>query len=365
MARSDPKTSVTTSLKAALKLAGMVIERRNTTPVLNCIRLTAPGLIEATDLDMFLAVNVDDVEFGRSGVVIQHRPLAAAVNDTDGSLIVEENKDGRCVRVGDNPSARIAASKDDLPDQKAFDMVAEFELPVAELAVDLAHVSPAMSDCETRYYLQGIFCYTVDGQLRFAATDGHRLHRVARPLPSGATKLPDSIIPRKAIRLLAELIAAQPKVATVKVEVGTLKARFIVGAATLSTRLIDGTFPDYKRVIPNVSGGMKLAAQELIRPATLARSLMGKSSAVVIVRPKDGIVTAKSPEGFEMEARLDRELVGEPVEQIGFRHEYLVDALTPFLGRDVTLSAADAAAPCRIEVEGDERLLVVLMPMRV
>jgi DNA polymerase III sliding clamp (beta) subunit (PCNA family) len=119
-------------------------------------------------------------------------------------------------------------------------------------------------------------------------------------------------------------------------------------------------------VIPKTAkGGIRVSTGEIVRPAKSAMRLMGRENRAMRMRPKDGTIAAKSPEGVEIEARLDREIIGAPCEEIGFRHEYLVDAMTPFGTAKVTMSADDSAAPCLIEEEGNDRLLVVLMPMRV
>jgi DNA polymerase-3 subunit beta len=367
MARSDPPPTVTgLAIKDALKLTGMVVERRNTIPVLSCVRLKAPGLIEATDLDLHAAVVIDGYRLGlpADGILLQQRPLAVAVKDTDGSLTVGGDAKGRFVRVGENPAVRLTPCKDDLPEPAPFAPEVAFELPRADLAADLTDVAIGMSTEETRYYLNGILFHVVDGQLRIAATDGHRLHRAVRASP--VEQMPDGIVPRKAVHVLLAALALS-NAASVKVEIGALKARFTVGAVTLTTRLIDGVFPDYGRVIPQTAaGGMRLLAHEIVRPATLAARLLGKHSHACVIRPKDATIAAKGLEaGAEIHARLDRELIGEPPEEVGFRHEYLVDSLKPFVGRTVTMAMDGPAAPCRIECEADGRMLVVLMPMRV
>lgn len=367
MARSDPPPTVNgLAIKDALKLTAMIIERRNTIPVLSCVRLKAPGLVEATDLDLHLAVIIDADRLGlpADGILVQQRPLAVAIKDTDGSLAVGGNTEGRFVRIGENPAVRLTPCKDDLPEPTAFVPDVTFEMPRHDLAADLTDVALGMSTEETRYYLNGIFFHVVDGQLRMAATDGHRLHRAVRAAP--VEQIPDSIVPRKAVRVLQAALALSDAV-SVKVEIGELKARFTVGAMTLTTRLIDGVFPDYSRVIPeSAAGGMRLLAHEIVRPATLAARLLGKDHCAVVIRPKDGTIAAKGRDlGAEIHARLDRELVGEPPEEVGFRHEYLVDSLKPFAGRTVTMAIDSPSAPCRIECESDGHLLVVLMPMRV
>jgi DNA polymerase-3 subunit beta len=369
MAREDRKAvKAGLQFKDALKLAGSIIERRTTIPVLSCVQLTAPGRVRSTDLDLHLSVDFDGSRLGltKDAILVPQQELSAAVKDTDGSVAVELRKAVRYLRVGDSLVVRIRANPDDLPEPTAFDVGSAFSLSAAELADDLAAVSLAMSSEETRYYLMGIFFHIAELKLRLAATDGHRLHRVSRDLPVGLTEFKDAILPRKAVTALMAAIALQPATETVRCEFGDTRARFQIGAVTLTTRLIDGTFPDYTRVIPKTAkGGIRVSTGEIVRPAKSAMRLMGRENRAMRMRPKDGTIAAKSPEGVEIEARLDREIIGAPCEEIGFRHEYLVDAMTPFGTAKVTMSADDSAAPCLIEEEGNDRLLVVLMPMRV
>lgn len=368
MARSDPvKQTTKLSLARALKLAAMVVDRRTTIPVLSCVRLSAPGLIAATDLDLYVMVEIDGSELGltKKPVVVERHRLASAIKETDGSLAVCGGTTGPFIRVGDNPSVRLATNHDDLPEPSSFEIIASFALDACALADDLRAVSPAMSAEETRYYLMGMLWHVAEQKLRLAATDGHRLHLVTRPLPHGLSELPESIVPRKAIAVLAEMLSLQPGVETVECEFGATRARFTVGAVTLVTRTIDGTYPDYKRVIPeNAKGGMKISARELMRPAALVQRLLSGNSKPIVVRPKDGTASAKDPEGTEISARLERELIAEPPEQVGFNSQYVMEGLAPFAGKNVII-AMDEAGPNRVEVDGDDRLLVVLMPMRV
>ncbi len=370
MARSDPEAAVTAlELAQAMKLAGAVVERRSTVPVLSCVRLTAErsGVsVEATDLDIQITIRTAATLPGKmTAVVLSHRSLAEALKRTDGSLSVG-GQDKRFT-VGDNPSVSLAANEYDWPRSRVMPVeTALFEYPAADLADDLAVVALAMSSEETRYYLNGVLMHVTDGQLRLAATDGRRLHRVSRPLPEiGRAELKESIIPRKAIAVIRAALAAQAGVKNVSIEVAALAARFTIGAVVVTTRLIDGTFPDYRRIISDkFAGGMLLDPRELTRPSTLVTRLMQDRGQWIAVRPADGTLHSKSADGIQVNARIERELVGDAIEQIGFRAQYLIDAMMPFLGQRVTMSFNGSADPAQIS-GSDPRLLVILMPMRI
>ena len=138
--------------------------------------------------------------------------------------------------------------RDDFPVIAEGELPTRFELPAATLRQIIEKTRFAISTEETRYYLMGIFLHVIDEQLRAAATDGHRLARVTVPKPDGADGMPDVIVPRKCVaelyRLLEELEG------TVEIILSPTKVRFGLGSAVLTSKLIDGTFPDYNRVIP-------------------------------------------------------------------------------------------------------------------
>jgi DNA polymerase-3 subunit beta len=355
-------------LLLAVNLAGKVVERRSSIPILECVRLSGSGVVDATDLDMALTIQTKGTvaDAPSAGVAVPHADLAAALAKTDGSLRAGDQISPCSLRVGESPAVLLPVNKNDWISLKGLEDAVSCELVASELALDLADVRAGMSKEETRYYLNGMLWHVSDGCLRLAATDGHRLHRVSRAVPPGFEGLRDSIVPRKAIRVLSEMLACQPNVTTVRAEFGNLRASFTVGAASLTTKLIDGTFPDYKRAIPaDAKSGMKLRPEDLIDLAELVSGVMGKDAPLLVLDMLEGTVAAKNPEGVKIEGRLAREIFGEPVSAVGFRHEYVATSLRPFIGRGVTMSLADPASPCLITAEGDERVLVVLMPMRV
>src|SRR5690606_904429 len=144
---------------------------------------------------------------------------------------------------------------EDFPDIGIGEMGQEFELDAADLKRLIDKTRFAISTEETRYYLNGIYVHTAQGggapTLRAVATDGHRLAQAELPLPPGAEGMPGVIIPRKTVHELHRLI--EDTSGAIKVGVSPTKVRFEIGTVTLTSKLIDGTFPDYGRVIPQAN----------------------------------------------------------------------------------------------------------------
>jgi DNA polymerase-3 subunit beta len=255
--------------------------------------------------------------------------------------------------------------RDDFPVIAEGELPTRFELPAATLRQIIEKTRFAISTEETRYYLMGIFLHVIDEQMRAAATDGHRLARVTVPKPDGADGMPDVIIPRKAVaelyRLLEELDG------TVEISLSPTKIRFGLGSAILTSKLIDGTFPDYNRVIP--IGNDKLLKLDpksfsagVDRVSTIASE---KTRAVKISVERDKVtLSVTSPENGVATEELAADYGSDGIE-IGFNARYLLDILGEIDGDTVEVHLADAAAPTLLRESDKSNALYVLMPMRV
>jgi DNA polymerase-3 subunit beta len=211
----------------------------------------------------------------------------------------------------------------------------------------------------------GIFLHVVDDQLRAAATDGHRLARVTVARPDGAEGMPDVIVPRKAVtelyRLLEELEG------TVEISLSPTKIRFGLGSAILTSKLIDGTFPDYNRVIPTANDKLlkldpKSFSAGVDRVSTIASE---KTRAVKMSVDRDKVtLSVTSPENGVATEELSADYGYDGLE-IGFNARYLLDILGEIDGDTVEVHLADAAAPTLLRENDKSNALYVLMPMRV
>jgi DNA polymerase-3 subunit beta len=229
----------------------------------------------------------------------------------------------------------------------------------------------AISTEETRYYLNGIYLHAADGAdgrvLRAVATDGHRLARVEEPLPEGASAMPGVIVPRKTVAELRKLL--EEASGDVACALSDTRIQFTVGNVTLTSKLIDGTFPEYERVIPRdnekiLRVGKKDFAEAVARVAAISSE---RSRPVKMSLARDLLVlSAASPEQGTASEELDGDRITyefSPLE-IGFQARYLND-ITDQIGDTVEFLFSDGSAPTVVRESGDPTALYVLMPMRV
>jgi DNA polymerase-3 subunit beta len=241
-------------------------------------------------------------------------------------------------------------------------------LPAATLRQIIDKTRFAISTEETRYYLNGIFLHVADDGgpvLKAAATDGHRLARVTFPRPDGADGMPDIIVPRKCVAELRKLLDEVD--GTVDVSLSSSKIRFGLGTAVLTSKLIDGTFPDYSRVIPQGNDKLlridtKALMEGVDRVATIASE---KTRAVKVTLERDKVtLSVTSPENGTAAEEVSGDYSSDSVE-IGFNARYLLDILNQIEGDIVEVHLADAGAPTLIRENDKSPALYVLMPMRV
>jgi DNA polymerase-3 subunit beta len=348
-----------------------VVERRNTIPILSNVLIEAreDGSIRlmATDLDLQVDESVPaNVAQPGATTVSAHTLFDIVRKLPEGSQIELTAAEGKMQVVAGRSRFNLSTlPRDDFPVIAEGDLPTRFELPAATLRQVIEKTRFAISSEETRYYLMGIFLHIVDDQLRAAATDGHRLARVTVPKPDGADGMPDVIIPRKAVaelyRLLEELEG------TVEISLSPTKVRFGLGSAVLTSKLIDGTFPDYNRVIPTANDKLlkldpKSFSAGVDRVSTIASE---KTRAVKMSVDRDKVtLSVTSPENGVATEELAADYGSDGLE-IGFNARYLLDILGEIDGDTVEVHLADAAAPTLLREGEKSNALYVLMPMRV
>ncbi|MDG6078347.1 DNA polymerase III subunit beta [Erythrobacter litoralis] len=356
-----------------------VVERRNTIPILSNVLIEADGenalKVMATDLDLQVVEHMDaaSVENPGSVTVSAHLLFDIARKLPDGSQVSLETAENRMtVKAGRSRFSLPTLPRDDFPVIVEGDLPTSFELPARTLAELIDRTRFAISTEETRYYLNGIFFHVSDEDepvLKAAATDGHRLARFTLPRPEGADGMPDVIVPRKAIAELRKLLD-EAMDGNVQIDLSASKVRFTLGGeggVVLTSKLIDGTFPDYSRVIP--TGNDKLLKldpksffQGVDRVATIATE---KTRAVKMGLDKDKVtLTVTSPDNGTAAEELPAEYSAEGFE-IGFNAGYLKDILSQIDSDTVEIHLADAGAPTLIRKDDNAPALYVLMPMRV
>lgn len=364
------------ALLRALGHVHRVVERRTTIPILANVLLNAKDgalMLKATDLDLEITEKTpaDVAQPGATTLpahtlydIVRKLPEGAQV-----SLEATGDAGQLTLRSGRSRFSLQSLPESDFPDVTSGEFSHRFSLPPADLKRLIEKTQFAISSEETRYYLNGIFMHVmeIDGRpmLRAVATDGHRLARLELPAPDGAVGMPGVILPRKAVMEIQRLIEdAQGDVA---IELSTNKMRFAFGDALLTTKLIDGTFPDYSRVIP--AGNDKrltlerdVFAKAVDRVSTIS-SERGRAVKLALSEGKLVLSVTNPDQGSAVE-ELEADYDGPPLD-IGFNARYLLD-ITQQLDSDTALfRLADPGSPTLIQDRDGAAALYVLMPMRV
>lgn len=353
-----------------------VVERRNTIPILSNVLLTANAAsleMKATDLDLEMTeATAAKVERAGATTVPAHLLYEIVRKLPDGAeVMLKADEDGTSMSViSGRSSFRLQClPQSDFPALTAGSFSHIFRLEAETLRKLIEKTQFAISTEETRYYLNGIYLHTHEAsgklKLRSVATDGHRLARAEVDAPAGSEGMPGIIIPRKTVSELQKLVD-DPDVA-VTTELSETKIRFTIGSVVLTSKLIDGTFPDYQRVIPTGNDKQLIIdrlsfAQAVDRVSTIS-SERGRAVKLSIA---EGQVTlaVNNPDSGSATEELPADYSSEPME-IGFNARYLLDVAAQLTGTDAKFMLADAGSPTLIHDTNDEQALYVLMPMRV
>jgi len=366
------------TLMKALAHVQSVVERRNTIPILaNVMIAVRDGKLSLTATDMEIAI-VEDVAASTTRNGACTAPAATLYEIVrrlpDGAEVELDHPGGDAqltLRAGRYATSLVVLPVEDFPAMTAGTLPHKFNLSAQTLRALIDRTRFAISTEETRYYLNGIYLHIAEGEggkvLRAVATDGHRLARVEEPLPEGAAAMPGVIIPRKTVAELRKLLDEH----TGEVEVGLSDTRiqFHAGSVLLTSKLIDGTFPEYERVIPRDNDkvlrvGVKDFSDAVARVAAISSE---RSRPVKLSLARDLLVlSAASPEQGTASEELDADRVtyeAGPLE-IGFQARYLND-ITDQIKEQVEFLFSDGSAPTVVRDAADASALYVLMPMRV
>jgi DNA polymerase III subunit beta len=363
-------------LLRALGHVTSVVERRTTIPILSNVLLRASGDIlefKATDLEREVIEQAPAKIAQPGAITVPAHMLHDIVRKLPDGAQVELTRDPERERVtltsGQSRFALQTQPAEDFPDLAAGEMTHTFEVGASDLRRLIDKTRFAISTEETRYYLNGIYFHVATHgntpTLRAVATDGHRLAQVELPRPSGSDGMPGVIIPRKTVNELHRLL--EDGGATVMIGVSPAKIRFEAGTVTLTSKLIDGTFPDYGRVIPQANDKeLKVSNVEFMhavdRVATIA-SERGRAVKLNITGSKL-VLSVTNPEGGSATEEIDVDYQSSPIE-IGFNARYLLDIAGQLEGESAIFKLADPGAPTMVRDSADESALYVLMPMRV
>ncbi len=364
------------ALLKALSHVQSVVERRTTIPILSNVLLSGDGgtlALSATDMDLEIVERVPArIEQGGRTTVSAHTLYDIVRKLHEGAqveldTIPERNE--MVLRSGRSTFTLACLPPEDYPVMSTGELPHHFVLSAAELRGLIDRTRFAISTEETRYYLNGIYLHATKNNevpvLRAVATDGHRLARVEMTAPEGAAGMPGVIIPRKTVLELRKLVDEGDD--EIQVSLGDTKIRCSVGQAALTSKLIDGTFPDYDRVIPANNDKIldvecKPFAEAVDRVATISTE---RSRAVKLTIERGSLtVSAASPENGTAVEEIEARYQSSPIE-IGFNSRYLLDITEQIDGEFAQFAMADAASPTIVRDSNDTTALYVLMPMRV
>ncbi len=353
-----------------------VVEKRNTIPILSNVLMNAGvmGLkLKATDLDIEVVETIQ-ADVGVQGAItvpahviydiVRKLPEGAQV-----SLETTGETGQMVLRSGRSRFTLQTLPESDFPDITAGEMPHVFSLPAGDFKRLIDKTQFAVSTEETRYYLNGIYFHTleIEGRalLRAVATDGHRLARVETPAPAGASGMPGVIVPRKAVAEIQKLLEGAD--GDVEVQLSATKIKVSIGDVVLTSKLIDGTFPDYGRVIP--SGNDKrltVNRAEFAVSVDRVSTISSERGRAVKLSMADGRMTlaVTNPDSGSATEEIEVDYDASPLD-IGFNARYLLD-ITAQLDSDTALfRLADPGSPTVIQDREGASALYVLMPMRV
>ena len=353
-----------------------IVEKRNTIPVLSNVRIEAMGdgiSFKATDMDTEIT-EIVDARIAETGATTApaHMLYDIVRKLSDGAeveLVFPDDKGQLSISSGRSHFALSTIGVEDFPVISGDKLPINFSIGREELKDVIDRTQFAVSTEETRYYLNGLYVHAKNEGaakvLRVVATDGHRLACVESPLPQGAEKITGVIIPRKTIGEVRKLLD-DTKAENIDISLSENKVRFALEEVILTSKLIDGTYPDYERVIPTDNDkNLEVKVKELANAVDRVSVVAERTRAVKMIADEGKVViTTSSPDlgsaREELEAKYDNEQL-----EVGYNFRYLLDILAEIKGEDVQISFADSSSPSVIHDTSDASAIYVLMPMRV
>ena len=352
-----------------------IVEKKNTIPILSNILISTNAnniTLCATDMDVVISelVNCKVIEEG-SVTTPAHTLYEIVRKIQEGSDIELISNDGNklSVRSGKSKFSLACLPKDDFPKIDEIKLEDEFVIKNEVLKNIIDKTKFAISNEETRYYLNGLYFHSVtindEKKLRAVSTDGHRLAKFEAKLPEGVNNIPGVIIPKKTIGEVRKLLDEFNE--DIKISLNENKIVFYFKNIVLSSKLIDGSFPDYEKVIPQNNDKTFLVDTNLIYGAVDRVSTVSdeKSRSVKLVIFNNLVsLSSNSAETGSGAEDLIIEYQGEKIE-IGYNAKYLMEIINQVNGDKITFQLLDSSSPSIIKDSNDKNTLYILMPMRV
>ena len=364
------------TLLKAVSQAQSVVERRNTIPILANVLIEAEGdsvYFRATDLDIEV-VDKADAQVERAGATtVAATTLHEIVRKLPDGALVSLNADtaaGRLtVEAGRSNFSLATLPKEDFPVMATSEYDSNFSAKAEVLRRLFDKSKFAISTEETRYYLNGVYMHVADSEdgkaLRCVATDGHRLARIDAPLPAGAEQMPGVIVPRKTVGELRKLLDEDDM--EIAVSVSETKVRFATPDITLTSKVIDGTFPDYTRVIPQGNTRrLEVDAADFAKAVDRVATVSSERSRAVKLQLEEDrlVLSVNAPDSGAAEEELAVAYSDERLE-IGFNAKYLLEIASQVDRENAVFMFNSAGDPTLMREGTDQSAVYVVMPMRV
>ena len=372
------KINSTDLLKALSHIHG-IVEVRHTLPILSNIILEAKDdklILSSTNLDIYCSdkIKAEVLKSGEVSVsavtffeIIKRLPSGSEV-----LMIMEEGENEIRLTCGRSKFNLSTLKTDDFPIISDSDLSTNFVLSADELIRIIDKTKFAVSNEETRYYLNGIFLHMAERNsiqfLRAVATDGHRLAQYDIPLPQGAEDITGIIIPKKTIYELRKVL--DDANGDVSVSLNENKIKFSFNDLKVVSKVIDGTFPDYTKVIPqkndkNFKTNNSELKNAIDRVSAVAANEESKSKAIKFCIENNSLsLSVESQSKGSANETIDVNYGGDKVD-IGFNSKYIIDICNEVDGDEISISLSDSISPAIILDKTDENLFFVLMPMRI
>ena len=372
------KINSTDLLKALSHIHG-IVEVRHTLPILSNIILEAKDdklILSSTNLDIYCSdkIKAEVLQSGEVSVsavtffeIIKRLPSGSEV-----LMIMEEGENEIRLTCGRSKFNLSTLKTDDFPIISDSDLSTNFVLSADELIRIIDKTKFAVSNEETRYYLNGIFLHKAERNsiqfLRAVATDGHRLAQYDIPLPQGAENITGIFIPKKTIYELRKVL--DDANGDVSVSLNENKIKFSFNDLKVVSKVIDGTFPDYTKVIPqkndkNFKTNNSDLKNAIDRVSAVAANEESKSKAIKFCIENNSLsLSVESQSKGSANEMIDVNYSGDKVD-IGFNSKYIIDICNEVDGDEISISLSDSISPAIILDKTDENLFFVLMPMRI
>lgn len=362
------------ALLAALTPLARIVARKPTVPILGNVLLQTAGgavILIGTDQDREVYTEAPaDVDISGEVTLPCHTLLDFLRKAEAGSVSIEvEDGGGRAKVVAGRARVTLhTLPPADFPNIAESAPTSTFTMPARDLRLPIERVAYAQSTEETRYFLCGVHLHVVDKDIAFVATDGHRLGRSTIPVPAGAEALPPIILPSETVAELLKILDVED---AVTVEVNDRMARFTAGPVTIVSKLVDGTYPDYRRVIPPIHDGidrvLKVCPKALLSAVERVATITIERGSRVTLSINDGGVdlAMRSPDCGDSSDHLEAvEYTGEPI-TIGFNSRYVTGVLSALGGDEIEVRMTAPHRPAVIHDPTEPATLRLMMPMAV